>query len=57
MLNWGCPGSLLALSSVAVQDANGDGRVCVSDFKKTVTATPLLLEAFGRCLPEGQVSR
>lgn len=32
-------------------DKNKDGKICIEDFRTTVTEEPLLLEAFGKCLP------
>jgi len=32
-------------------DKDKDGKVSLEDYKSTVAAEPLLLEAFGRCLP------
>ncbi|KAF7271161.1 calaxin [Rhynchophorus ferrugineus] len=32
-------------------DKDKDGKVSLTDYKETVTGEPLLLEAFGRCLP------
>ncbi|XP_057667832.1 calaxin [Diorhabda carinulata] len=32
-------------------DKDKDGKVCLEDFRVTVREEPLLLEAFGRCLP------
>ncbi|KAL1514258.1 hypothetical protein ABEB36_003544 [Hypothenemus hampei] len=32
-------------------DKDKDGKISLSDYKKTVAGEPLLLEAFGRCLP------
>ena len=33
-------------------DFDKDGRICHEDFEETVLAEPLLLEAFGPCLPK-----
>ena len=32
-------------------DLDKDGRICFEDFEETVKSEPLLLEAFGACLP------
>lgn len=32
-------------------DKDKDGKVSLEDFQKTVSEEPLLLEAFGKCLP------
>lgn len=32
-------------------DLDKDGRICYEDFEETVKSEPLLLEAFGTCLP------
>lgn len=32
-------------------DKDKDGKVSMDDYKKTVEEEPLLIEAFGRCLP------
>ena len=32
-------------------DLDKDGRICFGDFEETVKSEPLLLEAFGPCLP------
>ncbi|XP_030751582.1 EF-hand calcium-binding domain-containing protein 1-like [Sitophilus oryzae] len=32
-------------------DKDKDGKVCLEDYRETVSGEPLLLEAFGRCLP------
>ncbi len=32
-------------------DVDKDGRINVSDWKSTIQSEPLLLEAFGPCLP------
>ena len=34
------------------QDHDHDGRISLSDFETSVKADPLLLEAFGPCLPQ-----
>ena len=36
-------------------DLDKDGKVSLEDFAGTVRKEPLLLEAFGQCLPEDQV--
>ena len=33
-------------------DVDKDGRICQDDFELTIMAEPLLLEAFGPCLPK-----
>ena len=33
-------------------DIDKDGRICEYDFEQTVNQDPLLLEAFGPCLPK-----
>ena len=33
-------------------DIDKDGRICHEDFEETVLTEPLLLEAFGPCLPK-----
>ena len=38
------------------QDFDGDHRVSLKDFEEAVQKEPLLLEAFGQCLPEQHVS-
>ena len=35
-------------------DQDKDGRVSYEDFKQTVAQEPLLMEAFGECLPHNQ---
>lgn len=37
-------------------DLDKDGRVSLSDWKSTIEAEPLLLEAFGPCLPNKKAS-
>ena len=37
--------------TIKKMDRDKDGRISFSDFKQTVTDEPLLLEAFGNCLP------
>ena len=37
-------------------DQDHDGRVSLADYETTVKQDPLLLEAFGQCLPQPQVS-
>ena len=36
-------------------DLDKDGKISLEDFAATVRKEPLLLEAFGQCLPEDQV--
>ena len=38
-----------------VQDFDSDHRVSFKDFEEAVQKEPLLLEAFGQCLPEQYV--
>ena len=33
-------------------DIDKDGRICQDDFEQTIQEEPLLLEAFGPCLPK-----
>ena len=33
-------------------DIDKDGRICQDDYEQTILAEPLLLEAFGPCLPK-----
>ena len=33
-------------------DIDKDGRICQDDFEQTIKEEPLLLEAFGPCLPK-----
>ena len=33
-------------------DVDKDGRICQDDFEQTIQEEPLLLEAFGPCLPK-----
>jgi len=40
---------------VKKMDVDRDGKINLEDFKTTVTNEPLLLEAFGPCLPDDQV--
>jgi Ca2+-binding EF-hand superfamily protein len=40
---------------VKKMDVDRDGKINLFDFKTTVTKEPLLLEAFGPCLPDDQV--
>ena len=37
--------------TIKKMDRDKDGRISFSDFQQTVTEEPLLLEAFGNCLP------
>jgi hypothetical protein len=37
-------------------DVDKDGRVSLQDWKATIRAEPLLLEAFGPCLPNKKAS-
>lgn len=43
------------LLNLSRQDHDHDGRLSVSDYEESVKNEPLLLEAFGPCLPNKKV--
>jgi Ca2+-binding EF-hand superfamily protein len=46
----------LADMALRKMDADRDGKLSFADFEAAVSAEPLLLEAFGNCLPPDHIS-
>ena len=42
---------------IHVQDGDNDGRISKTDFESAIRNQDLLLEAFGRCLPEKDIAK
>ena len=42
---------------ICVQDGDNDGRISKADFESAIRNQDLLLEAFGRCLPEKDIAK
>ena len=42
---------------IRFQDGDNDGRISKADFESAIRNQDLLLEAFGRCLPEKDVAK